>query len=339
MTSPSLTGFCEPWRPDGEDLAGSFQVGHTMNMRFKENIRLAPISSFKVGGEARFFAEPANIEELKGALEEAKRQDMRFYIIGGGTNILWSDDAFEGVIIRPRFLDIEVKGTVIAAGSGAAMARVVSRATEHSLSGLEWAGGLPGTVGGAVRGNAGAFKGETKDGVREVVSMDTATYEVRRRTNEECRFGYRDSIFKHAGSSEIIIEATLALEKGERDEIAAGVERNMDFRRTRHPLEFPTAGSTFKNVPTGLFKEEVRASLSHIVKDDPFPIVPAGYLIEHAGMKGFRVGGAMISEKHSNFIVNVDHATARDIKDLIARVKEKVHATFGVMLEEEIIVM
>jgi len=308
-------------------------------MEFKEDIELAPISSFKVGGRARFFAEPVTVDDLKEALEKAKRGGIPFYIVGGGTNILWNDAPFEGLIIRPRFMRVEVNESSVTAGAGSSMAIAVSRATEHSLSGLEWAGGLPGTVGGAVRGNAGAFKGETRDSVREVVSVDTATYAVRRRINEECLFDYRHSIFKKEAGKEVIIEVTFALKKGDHADIVEKVSRNMAFRRTHHPLEFPTAGSTFKNVPTAAFESDTLAPLMPIIKNDPFPIVPAGYLIEHAGMKGFRVGGAMVSEKHSNFIVNVDHALARDIKEVIERVKEKVFDVFGVTLEEEIIVM
>lgn len=304
----------------------------------KENVSLKNISSFRVGGMARWFAEPSNVDAIIELLEKVKKEKLPFRIVGDGTNILWSDDIYNGLILRPRIMTLRRNERTITIGAGACMVNVVDLAATSGLSGLEWAGGLPGSAGGALRGNAGAFKGEMKDHVLEVVSLDTETYKIRRRTKEACAYEYRSSVFKKENGKEIIIEATLALEPGDGQTIRETIDKWVAFRKERHPLEYPTAGSTFKNVPVEAFTPATLASIESVIKNDPFPVIPAGYLIEHAGMKGYRVHGAMISEKHSNFIVNVHEATAADIKELIARVRNAVREKFGVTLEEEIII-
>jgi UDP-N-acetylmuramate dehydrogenase len=204
------------------------------------------------------------------------------------------------------------------------------------LSGLEWAGGLPGTLGGAIRGNAGCFKGEIKDVISAVESFDTETGKMITRNNADCGFAYRTSVFKQGGGKEIILSAVLALKPGDALEIAKAIQEKIDYRVRRHPMDSPSIGSIFKNVDLKKVPEEMRARFASVVKQDPFPVIPTAHLISEAGLKGVSFGGAMVSPKHPNFIVNVLEAKASDVKNLIELVKSEVKNKFGIELEEEV---
>ncbi|MEK7554621.1 MAG: UDP-N-acetylmuramate dehydrogenase [Patescibacteria group bacterium] len=303
----------------------------------QRNVRLDQYAHWKIGGPADYFCEPKNVEELISALREGRTLGIPIFILGGGTNLLISDQGFRGLVIRPLFEGIRCDGTQIIAEAGVSMEKLLTFAAASGLSGLEWAGGLPGTLGGAIRGNAGAFGGEIKDSVHKVVSIDIEDHDFKmvKRENTECRFGYRTSIFKEKGN-EVVIEATLVLKAGESDAIRLAGESRIAYRKERHPIEFPNAGSVFKNVPVTSIPTALKESLAKVIKQDPFPVVPAAYLISEAGMKGSIAGGAKVSEKHPNFIVNTGGATAADIETLIGMVKGKVKEKFGIMLEEEI---
>ncbi|MFH1188762.1 MAG: UDP-N-acetylmuramate dehydrogenase [bacterium] len=305
---------------------------------FKENVNLKDLSSFHVGGSTRWFTEDKSVDEIIESLQKARKELIPVRIVGEGTNILWSDERYNGLVLRPTIMTTVRDGTALTVGAGVKMANVIDFAIQHGLSGLEWAGGLPGSVGGALRGNAGAFCGEMQNSVSEILSIDVETYGIRRRDRAACKYEYRNSVFKKNNGKEIIIEATLYMRHGDKKHIRDTVEEKILFRKNRHPLEYPTAGSTFKNVPIERFSKDILETVKHVIKTDPFPIIPAGYLIEHAGMKGYRCGGAMISEKHSNFIINISNATAVDIRNIIIQVKEKVFHVFNVHLEEEIII-
>ena len=178
-----------------------------------------------------------------------------------------------------------------------------------------------------MRGNAGAFGGEIKDVAVEVVSLDTATLEVLTRANAECGFGYRNSVFKER-PGEIILTATFALQEGDPAEIARVIEERKEYRRKRHPLEYPNIGSIFKNVDLKRAPDTVRELCAHVIKVDPFPVIPTAFLLSEAGLKGLRRGGAMISPKHPNFIVNIDHAASGDVRGLVAEAKQTLLARF-----------
>lgn len=306
-------------------------------MKFQENISLARFSSYQIGGPARYFFEAKNIEEIKEALHEAKDKNLKVFILGGGTNLLISDRGFDGLALKPNINFLENKGEKIQAGAGVPVSELLNFTIKKSLSGLEWAGGLPGTVGGAIRGNAGCFKGEIKDSVGNVRSINVKTRKEKKRNFRECGFSYRTSIFKKNDGEEIILSATLLLKKGDAKKIKAGIQKNIEYRNVNHPMEYPSIGSIFKNVATKAVPQVHLASLREVVKDDPFPVVPAAHLISKAGLKGISLGGAMVSIKHPNFIVNVLNATASDVGGLIRLVKEEVKKKFGVELEEEII--
>lgn len=303
--------------------------------QFQENVPLAPFSSYRIGGPARAYCEAASLDEVRAAIGEARRRGWRLFVLGGGTNLLIDDRGFDGLVLRPNLRDLAAEDSRVTVGAGLLVAELLEFLTPLGLAGLEWAGGLPGTVGGAVRGNAGAFGGEIKDVCVQVESLDVETLETRFRSNDECGFGYRNSVFKQL-PREIILRTVFSLRPGDPAEIARVIEERKEYRRRRHPLEYPNIGSIFKNVDLRRVSEPVRELCAHVIKLDPFPVVPTAFLLSEAGLKGTRQGGAMISPKHPNFIVNVDRASSSDVRALVNHAKQVILERFGIELEEEI---
>lgn len=308
---------------------------------FQRKVNLSQYSNYKIGGPADYFFLAKNIDDLEIALKEWKLVGggRPIFVIGGATNLLIDDKGFDGLVIKMSDGGIVVDGDKIRVGAGVMMAELLDASIDAGLSGLEWAGGLPGSVGGAIRGNAGAFGGETKDSVYEVASLDISGDMPRliRRNKKECEFDYRNSIYKKENGKEIIFEATFLLARGDRSISRRAIDDKKKYRIERQPLEYPNIGSTFKNVDLRLVPERYRKDFEKVIKTDPFPVVPAAYLISEAGLKGRSAGGAMISPKHPNFIVNISHASSSDIKELIKLVKLEVKKKFDISLEEEII--
>ncbi|HKW89569.1 MAG TPA: UDP-N-acetylmuramate dehydrogenase [Candidatus Acidoferrales bacterium] len=302
----------------------------------QENIPLAQHCHYKIGGPARFFCEAASEEEIRSAILFAREKRVPIFILGSGTNLLFADEGFDGLVLKPSLKQILPRESIVEVGAGALVSELLDFTVVHSLSGLEWAGGLPGTVGGAVRGNAGAFKGEIKDRIASVDSLDVDTLEKLTRDNPACHFGYRSSIYKEKGGREVILSTRIRLEKGESTSIAAGIQEKINYRLQRHPMEFPNTGSTFKNLDLSLVPERFRQAFASHIKMDPFPVIPTAFLITEAGLKGTRQGGAMVSAKHANFIINANNATSADVKELIDIVKKRVFEKFEIRLEEEI---
>jgi UDP-N-acetylmuramate dehydrogenase len=229
------------------------------------------------------------------------------------------------------------KKNVIEAGAGVDLPKLVEAAIDNSLKGLEWAAGIPGTFGGALRGNAGAFGGEIKDKVVSIRFLDD-TGDVRTFSNKECEFSYRDSIFKQ-NPNYIILSATVRLEKGDRAALKKFAKDTIAYRASRHPLEYGSCGSVFKAVDVN----DIRLSnfveyprFRESIKTDPFPVIPAACFIDEAGLKGYRVGGSMVSRKHPNFFVNFDRARAEDVMILISLARQRLVHTFGITVEEEV---
>ncbi len=327
-------------------------------MKFKENISLAAYSHYKIGGPARFFFEAKNEREILWAMKEAKRMRIPVFVLAGGTNVLMDDKGFEGLVLRPAIGGVHAVGGarkgLVEAGAGASMDALLAFALRRSLAGLEWAGGLPGTVGGAVRGNAGCFGGEMKDSIVSVRSFDPRTMKVRTRTVKQCAFGYRDSVFKRlekrTGGGEIVLSAVFRLAKGDAKAIARAAKEKIAYRKKHQPLEYANIGSMFKNVPlekihpkrSAKYRAAVAAGevsykgTRFSVKTDPFPVIAAAKLIGEAGLRGVSMGGAMISPKHPNFIVNALGASSWDVAVLMLLAKEVVRRRFGVRLEEEV---
>ena len=317
-------------------LADIFYTKRYIGM-FEENVILKNHSNYKIGGPAKFFLRAKNVDEISKGVEKARQAKERIFILGGGTNVLFSDEIFNGLVLKPEINFIKKEDDLVKVGAGTSMDELVDYFLEKGIGGLEWAAGLPGTLGGAVRGNAGAFCGETKNAVKEVISLDISKLKTKiiRRTADECEFFYRSSIFKSNSSREIILEATLFAPKGDKKEMRDIAEKNIKYRIEKQPLEYPSIGSTFKNVPLEQMKK-IDENMKSKIKTDPFPIIPVAYLISEAGLKGISYGGAMVSSKHPNFIVNALDATANDVKSLILLVKNEVYKKFKVKLEEEI---
>lgn len=282
-----------------------------------DNVKLQePMSkhtTFRIGGPADFYLCPHSTKEVQQAVQICKEENLPYFILGNGSNLLVSDKGYRGVIIQlwKNFSDISVKGCCITAKAGALLSKVAAEALEAGLTGMEFASGIPGTIGGAVFMNAGAYGGEMKDIIKEVKVLDDRG-EVRVLSNEEMKLGYRTSIVKEKGYT--VLSAVLELKKGEPSVIRETMEDLKNRRTSKQPLDMPSAGSTFKR-PEGYF---------------------AGKLIMDSGLRGFSVGGAQVSEKHCGFVVNKGGATAEDVTALIREVQRRVKEKFGVELETEV---
>lgn len=298
-------------------------------------VLLKNYNNYKIGGPASYFLEVNSKEQLIQELRGWKEKKPIF-ILGKGTNILISEKGFEGLIVHNNILGIEKNGEEITVGAGVLMSDLLNFCINSSLSGLEWAGGLPGSVGGAVRGNAGAFKGEIKDTVLKVESINLNIFKTTLKTNKECEFGYRTSIFKTKATDELITFVTFKLSSGDKSQIEKNIKEKIDYRNLRHPMDKPSLGSTFKNVPLDSLSLEVKESLMEFVKNDPFPVIPVAKLLYLCNLKGKREGDAQISEKHPNFIINLGNAKSDDVINLIKYAKSAVRKKFNVILEEEI---
>ncbi len=312
-------------------------------MNLLKNVPLKKYSNFKIGGPASYFYEFKSKEDLMQILtywREINPEMDKIFILGGGTNILFNDKEFDGLVIRNCVDFIKREGNIITVGGGTPVEDLVSFCTRSSLSGFEWAGGLPGTVGGAIRGNAGAFLGDSSENIEEVESINVLSLKITVRDKKQCGFGYRQSVYKNGeGKREIILSAKFKFKKSDREEIKRKTQEKIDYRIERHPLDLPNIGSTFKNVPVDLVSEKVKKEFNASIKQDPFPVIPAAKLLIGAGLKGKTIGGAMFSEKHPNFIVNVKNAKAEDVKALISLAKKEIRKKYNIELEEEIMIV
>ncbi|MFA5927175.1 MAG: UDP-N-acetylmuramate dehydrogenase [Patescibacteria group bacterium] len=310
----------------------------------KENIQLNDYTHYKIGGPARYFLEVSSTEELIGGLKDwhAISTDLppearKRFVLGSGTNLLVDDRGYNGLIIRNSIKFKNRDGNEVVFGGGLLFQEAIDFCIENSLSGIEWAGGLPGTVGGAVRGNAGAFGGETKDTVLEVESINLTTTNTIVRNNHECRFAYRHSIYKtDAAKDELITSAKFSLTPGNKEEIERIANEKIAYRNSRQPLRYPSAGSTFKNIDCAKAPADLVKKSADVIKNDPFPVIPVAHLLSECDLKGKSVGGAMISDMHPNFIVNTGNATASDIMSLIKMAQAAVQSKFNVSIEPEI---
>lgn len=281
-------------------------------MEIKKNELMKNHTSFKIGGPADEFCEAKSAEEIVRLIEYAREKGIDCTVIGNGTNLLVGDKGIRGLVIKiARGFDAaEVNGEEITAQSGILLSRLAAEAYANSLAGLEFASGIPGTLGGGIYMNAGAYGGELKDVIKSVTYLENGN--ITEKTADELDFGYRSSSF--TGTDAVILSAVLKLKKGSKDDIK---EKTDDFRQRRtskQPLNMPSAGSTFKR-PEGYF---------------------AGKLIEDCGLKGYKIGGAQVSEKHSGFVINAGGATAADVLALIEHIQKTVKDKFGVEMKTEV---
>ena len=287
------------------------------SIEFEENVDGKRLCSFHVGGNVRVVAKPQTADQLSALYDFLLENDIRNILLGRGSNVVISDEGFDGVVVSLSELssvNIDISDDdCIVAGAGASMLKLANFAQQNGLSGLEFAHGIPGTVGGGVYMNAGAYGGEICQVLKSCLVFDQIDGYIFLIDASQCDFSYRHSIFMD-NKNLIVLFATFELKKGNPDEIKAKMDEYKAKRMASQPLEYPSAGSTFKR-PEGYF---------------------AGKLIEDAGLKGFSVGGAQVSEKHAGFVINKGGATAEDIKNLVAHIQKTVKEKFDVSLECEI---
>lgn len=284
------------------------------DIAYKENEPLAAHCTFKIGGPARLFVQPIDHAQLCRAVALCKAQGVRYYLLGNGSNILFADEGYNGAVLDISSMQdaVEVHGTQLTAGAGVRLSALCKTALEHGLTGLEFAYGIPGTVGGAVYMNAGAYGGELKDVLESVTFLDD-NLQLRTLPAADLAMGYRTSIFEQ-NPGWCILSVTVVLHRGDGAAVLAKMQELLGKRKEKQPLEWPSAGSTFKR-PVGAF---------------------AGKLIEDCGLRGFTVGGAQISEKHCGFVINRGGATCADVVALTEQVRQIVEARTGFVLEREI---
>ena len=270
-------------------------------------------TTFRIGGPAELFVVPETVDEIAKIIAVCREEAAPYFVLGNGSNLLVSDKGYRGVVVQlyRSFGQITLEGNEIHAQAGALLSGIAAVARDASLTGFEFAGGIPGTLGGAVVMNAGAYGGEMKDVLKEVTVL-TPEGEILTLQADQLQMGYRTSVIKEAGY--IVLEAVISLEKGDQEAIRSRMQELAGMRSSKQPLSYPSAGSTFKR-PEGYF---------------------AGKLIMDSGLRGYQVGGAQVSEKHCGFVINTGNATAKDVTTLMSDVQRIVMEKFGVKLEPEV---
>lgn len=294
-------------------VQASLQACVTKPLLVKEPMSLH--TSFRIGGPADYYAEPQSVEELQALLQAAKAINLPVTIIGNGTNLLVKDGGIRGLVIRVALKQQRQEENRLILGSGTSLILAAKKAAELGLTGLEFASGIPGCLGGAVYMNAGAYGGEISQVVEQVTVLDQETGAVEQLSNEQLDFRYRHCSLQNTGK--LVVEVVLQLQPGDKAEIQAKMDRLNAARVEKQPLNYPSAGSTFKR-PEGYF---------------------AAALIDQNGLKGLTVGGAQVSTKHAGFVVNIGGATAKDVLELIAKVQEIICENNQVKLEPEVLIL
>jgi UDP-N-acetylmuramate dehydrogenase len=300
----------------------------------KENEPLAPHVAYRIGGPARYWFEAKTSDELAAAVLAAEAERVPWVVLGAGSNVLVSDDGFKGLVILAANRDFRIEGNRVVACAGAVVSLLVRKTAEAGYCGFEWAASLPGTLGGAVRGNAGCYGGSMSDLVESVEVLRDGERLVL--VKDDCLFSYRDSVFKR--NRDVILSVTLWFMPSTREDCLARLDAFLSKRQVQQPHDFRSAGCWFKNFA---FKDVVEVEkLARQVKiPDEFlkaKRIPAGWLVEQADFKGRKIGGAQVSPKHANFLVNAGGATASDILQLASMIKMRLRDDFGIQLEEEV---
>ncbi len=304
-------------------------------MKIRENISLKNYTTFKIGGPARFFKRVKTKKELEEALRWAKKKNVPVFILGGGSNLLVSDEGYPGLVVKMDLKDVKIEDESLMAGAGLELKKAVFLSLKHGLSGLQWAAGIPGTVGGAVRGNAAAFKEAVSDSLEKVEALNTETLEMETFRRGEFLFANKESVFKKKPHL-VIVKVVFRLKPGEKKRSTEEIKKHLAYRRENHPLDRPSSGCIFKNVEKRIKDPLLLKKFPELESFNERGVIPAGYLIDKAGLKGEERGGARVSKKHANFIINTGGASAKEVCAVIELVKSRVEEVFGVKLEEEI---
>ncbi len=300
----------------------------------RENVPLAPFTTFGVGGAARYYTEASGALELAEAFEYAEQHQMPFFVLGGGSNVLFSDEGFPGLVVRVVNGGIRIVAHKVTVGAGMPLFDVVRAAQAAGLRGIEKMAGIPGSFGGAVRGNAGAFGTEIGDSIVSVKALDRHSGMLREFKHDDCAFAYRSSLFKKKPAL-VIVSAELALAQGDTHELERIIKETVAARESRHAQRAQCAGSFFMNpvVRDEHLLTEFQKDTGTTSKDGK---LPAGWLIDSVGLRGKRIGGAMVSQQHPNYLLNTGTATAKDILMLASLVKTRVRDELSVRLAEEV---
>lgn len=300
----------------------------------QKKVEMKNFTTYKIGGPARYFFSVDSEESLIKTLSAAKETKAMVFIMGNGSNILVSDKGFNGLVIKNNIPGIQLFGSMVRAGAGVNLNSLVGFCLENSLAGFEWAAGIPGTVGGAIFGNAQAFGTKISDSIKSVRALDSKTMKIKELSKKQCGFSLKSSIFKE-NKNLVIISADFDLKNGDKQEIQNRIKEHLLYRKNGHPA-FPSAGSTFVNPEIKIKDKKILAQFPELNTFNERGVIPAGYLIQKSGLQGKKVGGAQISEKHANFIVNLGYANAKDIRAIIKTAKQKVKKNFGINLETEV---
>jgi len=297
--------------------------------RVKANALLSRHATFRIGGPAKYLVAVEVREKLVELLDFLSGEGHSFFILGGGSNLLLPDDGFDGVVVKISLKELSVTDQVVMAEAGAWLGQVLDLAVKNSLTGLEWAAGIPGTIGGAVRGNAGAMGQDISKNIQKVEVWQDG--EIKELSREECGFIYRGSDFKNDPQA-VILRVWLALAKGEVRQILATVQENLKQREGKFP-PYPSAGCFFKNVKLDKWPGHPKDLPTIFLERGT---VPAGWLIDQAGARGLLQGGAAVSDKHCNFVINKDKASQADVLAVVEEVRTRVYNKFKVELELEV---
>jgi UDP-N-acetylmuramate dehydrogenase len=303
-------------------------------MYIQEDISLASFTTFRIGGKARYFVITKTTEDLFEALEYAKEQKLKVFVLGGGSNVLFCDAGFAGLVIKIENDMREQQGTTLTVGAGATLASVVDFSLQQGLSGIELLSGIPGTFGGAIRGNAGAFGVEIGSLTETVTVFNTETMEMQTINHNEASFGYRQSFFKK-NKHLIILSASIALHQGERKALFRIAEETKAKREAKHPQTLLCAGSFFMNpiVTDPLLLEEFARDTGVASRGG---VLPAGWIIDYVGLRGKTIGGAQVSRIHPNYIINTGNATAEEVLILASVIRQRVRTQLNLHLQEEV---
>lgn len=309
-----------------------------MTLQIQKNIPLAPLTTFRVGGNALAYTSVYSAQEISEALEYAKQEEISAMILGGGSNVLFADSGFPGIVIHIVSAGIERLGDTLVAYAGASLQEVVFKAGEAGFAGLEKLSGIPGSLGGAVRGNAGAFGSEISDCIQSVTAVNLKTGLVKYFRREDCQFRYRSSFFKEHPHWAIISAEFSFAESKSPEELAFIRKQIQEKREQKHPQDAWCAGSFFMNpfVNNQELLSEFEQETGHRSKDGK---LPAGWLINYVGLRGKKIGGAQMSPLHPNYLINTGNAKAEDIVMLASLVKTRVRDELGIRLQEEVQLM
>ncbi|MEA3272947.1 MAG: UDP-N-acetylmuramate dehydrogenase [Patescibacteria group bacterium] len=319
-------------------------------IKIKKNISLKNYTSFKIGGPAKYFFIARNKEDLIEAIKFAKKEGIPFFILGEGSNLLVSDKGFNGIVIKILISGLKTDGLRIVAQAGSLLKDLAKMTEKKSLTGMEWAAGIPGTIGGAIYGNAGAFGFSISDFIQNIEVLDSKTLRIKIISKKDCKFFNKESIFKHKKNLIILSvifdfsflkslkkKQSIKEKQLEKIEVKNKIKEYLNYRKKTQPFKFSSAGCAFKNKEIKIKNKKLIEEFPELKKFNKRGIIPAAFLIEKSGLKGERIGNAKISEEHSNFIINMGNAKAKDVLALIKLAKTKVKNKFKIILEEEII--